>query len=129
MKNYIRYFMGCAECASHFARESKNLEQEVYTARDNILWLWNVHNRVNQRLHGDSSEDPGNPKFQFPREAACDNCWTDQTGSSGEFSIHLEWNEDFVLAYLRWFYRKSSIIMDAESYTFGKLLRPADTRH
>ena len=33
-----------------------------------------VHNRVNQRLHGDSTEDPEHPKIQFPSKYLCSKC-------------------------------------------------------
>jgi hypothetical protein len=33
-----------------------------------------VHNLVNQRLHGDETEDPKYPKIQFPSADLCSNC-------------------------------------------------------
>jgi hypothetical protein len=33
-----------------------------------------VHNHVNQRLHGDETEDPKHPKIQFPPENLCSDC-------------------------------------------------------
>jgi hypothetical protein len=35
---------------------------------------FSVHNHVNQRLHGDETEDPKHPKVQFPSEHLCPKC-------------------------------------------------------
>ena len=38
------------------------------------MWLWSLHNSVNMRLKGDSSEDPEVPKFKYPPSWICRDC-------------------------------------------------------
>ena len=103
MKSFIRHFFSCQECSKNFAKESLNLEQEVKTLDDSILWLWRTHNRVNKRLHGDNTEDPKHPKVQFPPSSMCPSCW------QGEEDL---WQEKNVLVFLKDFYGLKNINFD-----------------
>lgn len=47
---------------------------QVKRLEDSFLYLWKAHNRVNQRLHGDLTEDPQFVKYQFPPEFLCPEC-------------------------------------------------------
>merc|ERR1712224_313559 len=58
-----------------------------------VLWLWRAHNRVNARLKGDSTEDPIQPKVQFPPSNLCSTCWIDD-----------RFQDNQVLRFLRSFY-------------------------
>lgn len=90
MAAYIKNFFGCADCAEHFTEMARTIAGNVTTPVDSVLWLWRAHNKVNARLAGDGSEDPGFPKVQFPVSALCPDCHhADGT-----------WNEMKVLDYL-----------------------------
>ena len=64
MRSYISAYFLCMECADNFAHEANDIESEVTDDRSAVLWLWRTHNRVNARLHGDTTEDPGYPKVR-----------------------------------------------------------------
>ena len=65
MKAYMAVYFLCEECRNNFALEAVSVEDEATDNRESVLWLWSTHNRVNQRLHTQGSEDPGYPKVQF----------------------------------------------------------------
>lgn len=90
MAAYIKNFFGCADCAEHFTEMARSISSNVTTPVDSVLWLWRAHNKVNARLAGDGSEDPGFPKVQFPVTSVCPECHH-ADGS---------WNELKVLDYL-----------------------------
>lgn len=52
MRRYIRTFFGCKECGRHFEQAAAANMDQVTSREDEILWLWNQHNRVNTRLAG-----------------------------------------------------------------------------
>lgn len=52
MRRYIRTFFGCEECSRHFEAAAAADMMEVTGREQQILWLWNQHNRVNARLSG-----------------------------------------------------------------------------
>lgn len=56
MRRYIRTFFGCEECGRHFEEAAASSMDQVKTRQDQVLWLWNQHNRVNARLAGMSSD-------------------------------------------------------------------------
>jgi len=66
-----------------------------------VIWLWRSHNRANQHLRGDITEDPAYPKVQFPVAESCPGC---HHGSS--------WNETAVLQYLLEYYGAANVIDD-----------------
>lgn len=76
MVGYLGSFFGCSDCAEHFLKMSNTMASNVTTLEDSVLWLWKAHNMVNQRLHGDATEDPNFPKVQFPPPSVCLNCYT-----------------------------------------------------
>lgn len=89
MRSYIASFFSCAECAEHFGQESVTLQDELHGPADSVLWLWNMHNRVNERLAGQPSEDPAHPKRQFPPKQLCGSCRN-----------HQSWNRNEVLQFM-----------------------------
>lgn len=93
---YVKYFFGCTECSEHFMQMTSTIKNNVSSFDDAVLWLWSAHNKVNQRLAGDISEDPMHPKILFPLQAQCQTCRQND-----------EWNKTEVLAYLK---RKYSIV-------------------
>ncbi|KAG8201687.1 hypothetical protein JTE90_012752 [Oedothorax gibbosus] len=105
IRDYVKNFFSCQACAAHFTRMAANVENEVNTTRDAVLWLWQAHNKVNLRLSGDDTEDPEHPKIQFPSAKACSECQ-----SKDETSGDIVWNHDLVLKYLQRFYGSESIV-------------------
>uniref|UniRef100_A0A915CLU1 Thiol oxidase n=1 Tax=Ditylenchus dipsaci TaxID=166011 RepID=A0A915CLU1_9BILA len=49
-------------------------EQRVRHIHDMVMYLWRAHNIVNNRLHGDITEDPQFLKYQFPPLFLCPSC-------------------------------------------------------
>ena len=107
----MKHFFGCEECSKHFLEISKSVESEVTSHTMSILWLWRTHNQVNQRLHGDESEDPNFPKIQFPPGALCPTCKSTDS---------LEWNEEGVLSFLISFYSEAGIFIPEDLQIFEK---------
>ncbi|GBP07751.1 Sulfhydryl oxidase 1 [Eumeta japonica] len=67
MHGYIKHFFGCTDCSEHF--QAMALRRKIWNTSskdDAVLWLWEAHNEVNNRLAGDATEDPKFPKIQFP---------------------------------------------------------------
>jgi len=52
MRRYIRTFFGCEECGRHFEKAAAASMDGVKSREQQIVWLWNQHNRVNARLAG-----------------------------------------------------------------------------
>lgn len=52
MRNYVRSFFGCRECAKHFETMATEIATEVFTLQSAVTWLWSRHNLVNNRLAG-----------------------------------------------------------------------------
>ncbi|KFM57742.1 Sulfhydryl oxidase 1, partial [Stegodyphus mimosarum] len=105
IRDYVKHFFTCEECSQNFAKMAENLEDEVSTAREAALWLWNAHNRVNGRLAGDVTEDPKYPKVQFPTKEMCGKCRIEEDESG-----NIQWDKALVLRYLQHFYGKDNII-------------------
>ena len=100
---YVKYFFGCSDCSSHFTEmAAKNKIWNVPNKDDAILWLWSAHNEVNQRLAGDSTEDPVFPKIQFPDEQMCSQCYrTSSANRSGDSDGTVNWDKNEVLFFLK----------------------------
>uniref|UniRef100_A0A8C9G3E2 Sulfhydryl oxidase n=1 Tax=Pavo cristatus TaxID=9049 RepID=A0A8C9G3E2_PAVCR len=52
MRRYIHHFFGCKACAQHFEEMAKESMDAVQTLDKAVLWLWEKHNVVNNRLAG-----------------------------------------------------------------------------
>ena len=64
---------------------------------------------MNNRLHGDETEDPRHPKIQFPGPSACPTC-RHGNGPFDRFNNESNWNIPAVLDYLREFYGRENIL-------------------
>ncbi|XP_054910132.1 sulfhydryl oxidase 1 [Poeciliopsis prolifica] len=106
MRNYIRNFFGCRYCAEHFENMARENLEEVTTLPSAVLWLWYRHNRVNNRIAGDLSEDPHFPKIQWPSPEMCPSCHT--VKDNGEHS----WNRAQVTPFLGSYFSSSRILTD-----------------
>lgn len=100
MRAYISNFFVCKYCAQEFAEITANLETDLKYPNSSVLWLWNAHNQVNRRLAGDITEDPDQPKIQFPSAMACPEC----------FMSSKEWDRRGVLNYLLNHYHRANIL-------------------
>ncbi|GFN88377.1 sulfhydryl oxidase [Plakobranchus ocellatus] len=109
MQGYMKHFFGCEECSKHFLEMSQNINLEVTSQAESVLWLWRSHNRVNKRLHGDESEDPQFPKVQFPPKSLCNTCRDDRS---------FKFREKNVLPFLIEFYSEKEIFISDDLETF-----------
>jgi len=85
IQGWVSSFFGCRHCAQHFMHMTTVLfpmnDRRVRHSHDMIMYLWRAHNIVNNRLHGDVTEDPQFVKYQFPPLFLCPTCH-----SGGHFS-------------------------------------------
>ncbi|OQR69421.1 sulfhydryl oxidase 1-like [Tropilaelaps mercedesae] len=86
VRDFVIHFFTCNDCVEHFTGMTKNIENELSTPAETVLWLWRAHNQVNLRTKGDKTEDPARPKVQFPPLDLCDYC-TDASGNFIESSV------------------------------------------
>uniref|UniRef100_A0A8C5UHL2 Sulfhydryl oxidase n=1 Tax=Malurus cyaneus samueli TaxID=2593467 RepID=A0A8C5UHL2_9PASS len=103
MRRYIQHFFGCKACAQHFEEMAKESMDSVKSLDKAVLWLWEKHNVVNNRLAGDLTEDPKFPKVQWPTPDICPACHEEIKG------LH-SWNEDQVLQFLKSHYSSENIL-------------------
>ena len=74
--DFVRNFFSCEPCRQHFSLMANTLKSRPLSYDgDAILWLWEAHNMVNQRLQDDISSDPEHPKFPFPPHNLCPYCY------------------------------------------------------
>uniref|UniRef100_A0A9J8DAV8 Sulfhydryl oxidase n=1 Tax=Cyprinus carpio carpio TaxID=630221 RepID=A0A9J8DAV8_CYPCA len=106
MRSYVSSFFGCRPCATHFESMAQESMDHVTTLSSAVLWLWSRHNRVNNRLAGELSEDPHFPKIQWPSPELCPSCHG--LKKTGEHS----WNQEDVLTFLRNYYSSARILTD-----------------
>ncbi|GFR41875.1 hypothetical protein Agub_g2658, partial [Astrephomene gubernaculifera] len=79
---FNKHFFLCEPCQKHFGRILTSPEAAaVRDRRSLVMWLWRVHNEVNQRLRGVESKyghsttgDPEFPKEQWPAPETCPTC-------------------------------------------------------
>ncbi|NXW43064.1 QSOX2 oxidase, partial [Nyctiprogne leucopyga] len=122
MRRYIHHFFGCKACAQHFEEMAEESMDSVKTFDRAVLWLWEKHNVVNNRLAGDLTEDPKFPKVQWPTPDMCPACHEEIKG------LH-SWNEAQVLQFMKYHYNSENILYKyAESQTDSSETEQADTR-
>lgn len=58
MEAYITTFFSCKECRQNFVKELQKYPYQnlVFTNKEAVLWLWDVHNEVNRRWDNISSK-------------------------------------------------------------------------
>ncbi|XP_017292053.1 sulfhydryl oxidase 2 isoform X2 [Kryptolebias marmoratus] len=115
MRRYIRTFFGCKECGQHFEQAAAASMDGVTGREQQVLWLWNQHNRVNARLSGSLSDDPLFPKAPWPSPALCPSCHEEKNG------VHV-WNQGNVLRFLRHHYGAANL---SPKYSLTPPLVPA----
>ena len=118
IRGFIKHFFGCQECRQHFLKMSSNLTQlaeELGSSDDGLMWLWRAHNKVNNRLKEDVTEDPRHPKVQFPSRVACPACYRKTRKRS---DAEEGWDAEEVRSYLEHFYSSDNVIEDQIAYNF-----------
>lgn len=100
MHGYMKYFFSCGGCSKHFQKMAieRNMTS-VSSLEESVLWLWEAHNIVNERLKRDITEDPMYPKEKFPPKVKCAECYRED-GS---------WERSEVLMYLKRMYRWDNV--------------------
>eukprot|EP01087_Luapelamoeba_hula_P007562 TRINITY_DN1848_c0_g1_i2.p1 TRINITY_DN1848_c0_g1~~TRINITY_DN1848_c0_g1_i2.p1 ORF type:complete len:673 (-),score=113.50 TRINITY_DN1848_c0_g1_i2:50-2068(-) len=77
IRTFLEHFFMCDECRNHFLGMSVNMQRDVSSQHDAVLWFWNAHNQVNKRLVEQGSvtgNDPEFPKIQWPSYDRCQRC-------------------------------------------------------
>uniref|UniRef100_A0AC34FJM6 Sulfhydryl oxidase n=1 Tax=Panagrolaimus sp. ES5 TaxID=591445 RepID=A0AC34FJM6_9BILA len=79
IQGWVKSFFGCKPCKKHFIEMTEKTykmdKEKIKNSEDAVLYLWNAHNIVNERLHGKpETEDPQFLKYQFPPEFLCKDC-------------------------------------------------------
>ncbi|CAF1293407.1 unnamed protein product [Adineta ricciae] len=122
IKGYIKYFFTCRECRKNFMKETVNIaELDTTNKQEAILYLWKIHNHVNERLHTDITEDPKYPKVQFPSKFLCPTC---KIINTNEFDISN--TMDFLLHYYSESNIDSTLISKESHHSDNSSNRPED---
>ncbi|KXZ42884.1 hypothetical protein GPECTOR_113g296 [Gonium pectorale] len=106
------HFFACEPCVRHFSKILAAPEAAALSDRRQLaLWLWRVHNEVNERLRGietryghSTSGDPAYPKEIWPPPERCPDCRRGTEQPSGR----VRWDEDAVWALLQRTYGRGS---------------------
>ncbi|NP_001090556.1 quiescin Q6 sulfhydryl oxidase 2 precursor [Xenopus laevis] len=106
LREYVKHFFGCRECAGHFESMAAESMSKVSSLDDAILWLWDRHNRVNKRLSGAPSEDPEFPKLPWPSKALCPLCQVEDGADE------LAWDSPNVLTFMKAHYSRENLASD-----------------
>ncbi|KAM9832347.1 sulfhydryl oxidase 1 [Neosynchiropus ocellatus] len=117
-RSYIDKFFGCRPCAEHFENMAMESLARVNSMSEAVLWLWERHNQVNNRVAGELSEDPSFPKIQWPSPEMCPACHS--VKSSGDH----KWKRDAVLPFLMSYYSSTALLsdyLDEESHVLEKM--------
>ncbi|CAB4028752.1 sulfhydryl oxidase 1-like [Paramuricea clavata] len=118
IRGYVKSFFSCLECSKHFYNMSKNVEKEVHTHNEAILWLWRAHNKVNKRLSKEPSTDPHFPKIAYPPKDLCIECSDDRKGHNNTWNDSPStWRDNVVLNYLKVHYSVHNIRLSESEET------------
>uniref|UniRef100_A0A7N0VHW0 Sulfhydryl oxidase n=1 Tax=Kalanchoe fedtschenkoi TaxID=63787 RepID=A0A7N0VHW0_KALFE len=75
---FIHNFFICEECRLHFYGMCSSVSDPFTKTCDFSLWLWEAHNKVNERLMKEEAalgyNDPNFPKIIRPPEQLCSSC-------------------------------------------------------
>lgn len=118
MRDYITRFLGCTVCSSNFAKETENLENNLTSRNSSVLWLWNTHNRVNQRLNNEkqANKRPLSDVI-YPSQKRCPDCFKsnpDKIGVDGMTLEDIEWSLTNVLDHLLDVYQPNKVVSPTE---------------
>lgn len=111
--NFVRFYLPCTNCAAHFScmvEHSHGLTFDSPKPDAHLLWLWEGHNRVNERTKGTHSEDPARPKHIFPVYEACPQCYIEKPPTSSATFTSMRFNRPELVKFLVARYQRSAIL-------------------
>lgn len=118
MRDYIIKFLGCSVCSSNFEKETENLDANLVYRNSSVLWLWNTHNLVNQRLNNEKQNDNKSlNEVIFPAPSRCPHCFKTQVseiGVDGKTYADIEWNMQHVFEFITELYKPDKIATPIE---------------
>lgn len=121
MKGYITRFLGCTVCSSNFEKETESLEIGLTVRNSSVLWLWNTHNRVNQRLNLERQTDRKPlSRVIFPGKGLCQSCIKTDVSkleTDGKTLDDVEWAMKNVFSFLIEHYQPERVITPKELAT------------
>jgi len=116
---FITNFFACSNCVENFKMEYKKIPPPKKGSpnynKQEVLWLWELHNDVNARLAGDITEDPEYPKQQVPLYMDCPACYY-QEPTTGLNHTEIPWNKEEVFQYLMDYYRPYNMPKSTKPY-------------
>lgn len=98
---YILNFFSCQECSKNFEKETENWKSHLINPNDAVLYIWSVHNKINERLKKEGAGDPVYPKVVFPTKTQCPKCYASDSNN--------QFNDKEIVQYLTSFYSKFQI--------------------
>ncbi|XP_054808945.1 sulfhydryl oxidase 2-like isoform X2 [Prosopis cineraria] len=101
---FIHNFFICEECRQHFYKMCLSVSSPFNKAKDFALWLWNAHNKANERLRKEEAAlgtgDPKFPKQIWPPKQLCSSCYSVHDQKDNQIA----WNKDEVYKFLTSYY-------------------------
>uniref|UniRef100_A0A7N0UBD8 Sulfhydryl oxidase n=1 Tax=Kalanchoe fedtschenkoi TaxID=63787 RepID=A0A7N0UBD8_KALFE len=122
---FIHNFFICEECRQHFYEMCSSVSNPFTKSRDFALWLWEAHNKVNERLMKEEASldttDPKFPKIVWPPKQLCSSCSSIHSQKNSA-TKRIEWNKDEVFKFLSDYYGKKlvSLYKDKDSFQGNK---------
>ncbi|KAL8463546.1 hypothetical protein ACS0TY_034270 [Phlomoides rotata] len=112
--DFIHNFFICEECRQHFYAMCSSVKSPFKKSRDFVLWLWNAHNKVNERLMKEEASletaDPAFPKIIWPPRQLCPSCYRSTSGKD-DATHQIDWDKDVVYNFLRDYYGKTLVAL------------------
>ncbi|KAL3654461.1 Sulfhydryl oxidase 1 [Castilleja foliolosa] len=100
-KNVVNIFTACVQ---------GNVTTPFKKSRDFALWLWEAHNKVNERLIKDEASlgtgDPQFPKTIWPPRQICPSCY-----QNGKSKNPIEWDRNMVHKFLIEYYGNTLVTL------------------
>ena len=124
MKGYIKLFFPCTSCVKNFEEDTIDLENQLVNSNSSILWLWNIHNKMNLMFINKTNDDAEWPKQIYPTYEQCKNCYLSDPKNSqlAKFEdLKGIWNETEVLNLLINQYRKESLVKSSSAASQSNL--------
>lgn len=119
MRDYITKFLGCTVCSSNFEKETESLATSLNYRNSSVLWLWNTHNLVNQRLNNERASEYRKPLSEiiYPTPSKCASCYKTkiaEIGQDGKTYTDIQWNMANLFEYLIDLYKPERIVTPNE---------------
>lgn len=127
MRDYITQFLGCTVCSSNFAKETQSLDSSLVHKNSSVMWLWNTHNHVSQRINNEKGDEKRHlTAVLFPSHRVCPECYItdpDEIGKDGKTLADIEWNLAKVLDYMERTYNPERLVKPIEMAGILKRVR------